>query len=82
MLASDWHWLINTPAGFVMVLVAGSLVLSVIYATPTILAWSQGCRRLWLVACINLFLGWTILVWIGLLFWALICGGGSEIESL
>lgn len=77
MLASDWYWIMNTPTGFVSVLVTFVLCMAILYAAPTILAWSNGCRRVWVVAMVNLFFGWTIFGWAALLVWSLVCGNNA-----
>lgn len=68
------HWIANTPNGFVLCLVAAILVGAMVYELPTVMAWNMGCKRLWVVALLNILLGWTVIVWIALLVWSLICG--------
>ena len=50
--------------------VVALLVLSPIYFIPSIVAWARQCRRIGGVFVVNLFLGWTVLGWIGALVWA------------
>jgi hypothetical protein len=54
-------------------LVSGVLALSIfllpLYVLPTILAWKKTHRTP--ILLLNLFLGWTVLGWIGALIWAL-----------
>lgn len=75
------HWLANTPNGFVLAMMGAVLFGAAVYETPTVIAWSMGCKRLWLVAILNIFLGWTIIAWIVLLVWSLICGDGGSFDK-
>ncbi|MBU2752102.1 superinfection immunity protein [Acidithiobacillus thiooxidans] len=69
-----WHWLFETPAGFVFLLVAGILVGLVVYALPVLLAWSLGSPYLLGITLLCLLLGWTVIGWIAALVWAMASG--------
>jgi hypothetical protein len=56
-----------------MVLVA--IVLFGIYLLPTFVAAARKHRNLVAILIINLFLGWTLLGWVGALVWAVIVTG-------
>jgi hypothetical protein len=49
----------GAPKGAVML-----VVLALLYALPTMLAWKRGSRRRWKITAINLLLGWTVIGWI------------------
>ena len=55
----------NSPTGFVIL---GILLL--LYFLPTIVADQRRVRHLAGILILNLFLGWTMLGWIGALIWA------------
>ncbi len=56
---SIWHWVIVMavvmPIGFL----------------PSIIAFARGHVQKWLVFVLNLLLGWTGIVWVGVLIWAI-----------
>ena len=47
------------PKGAVML-----VVLALMYALPTMLAWKRQSGRRWKITAINLLLGWTVIGWI------------------
>jgi len=49
----------GVPKGAVML-----VVLALMYALPTMLAWKRHCGRRWKITAINLLLGWTVIGWI------------------
>lgn len=44
------------------------LVFIIIYFLPTVVAWNK--KHLAGISILNIFLGWTLLGWIGALIWA------------
>jgi len=42
------------------------------YFLPTLIAWLKGAPRSTGIFVLNLFLGWTLLFWVGALIWAVI----------
>jgi hypothetical protein len=40
------------------------VVLALLYALPTMLAWSRRSGRRWRITAVNLLLGWTVIGWI------------------
>jgi hypothetical protein len=69
-----WHWLLETQAGFVFLLVVGIFVGLVVYALPVLLAWSLGSPYLLGITLLCLLLGWTVIGWIAALVWAMASG--------
>jgi uncharacterized membrane protein len=51
---------------------------SVIYMAPTILAVIRKKKNIMAIAAVNLFLGWTLIVWGGLLFWVILSRNDEE----
>ncbi len=49
-----------------------ALMAMAIYAVPTIVAVLRGHRNVAAIVVINLFLGWTLVGWVGALVWAVI----------
>ena len=49
----------GAPKGAVML-----VVLALLYALPSMLAWKRGSRRRWKITAINLLLGWTVIGWV------------------
>lgn len=47
------------------------LIASIIYVLPTITAFFRGHRNRWLILILNIFLGYTIIVWLLLLLWSM-----------
>lgn len=48
----------------------GSLVFLALYFLPTIIAYHRRHRNLLAILILNIFLGWTLLGWVGALVWA------------
>jgi mannitol-specific phosphotransferase system IIBC component len=46
------------------------LGLALVYLMPTVAAYSRGHRQATAIAALNVFLGWTVLGWVGALIWA------------
>ncbi len=42
-----------------------------LYFLPTFLALARGHHNFFLLAIVNLSLGWTVIGWVGALFWSL-----------
>ena len=42
-----------------------------LYFLPTVLALARGHPNAFLLAIVNLSLGWTVIGWVGALFWSL-----------
>jgi hypothetical protein len=51
-------------------LVVLTLVLT-IYFLPSLIAWAREKRNVGAILVLNLFLGWTLLGWVGALVWAM-----------
>ncbi|CDQ10434.1 conserved protein of unknown function [Acidithiobacillus ferrivorans] len=75
------HWLTQTSTGFVFALVAGIILLVVLYLLPAILAYSLGSAHTKGVLTLNLILGWTILGWLTALIWAILSGNGGSFDE-
>lgn len=43
----------------------------ILYLIPTLVAWYRSHHNTAAIGAVNLFLGWTVLGWIGALIWAL-----------
>lgn len=76
------HWLTQTSTGFVFALVAGIILLVLLYLLPAILAYSLGSAHTKGVLTLNLILGWTILGWLAALIWAILSGNGGSFDEL
>lgn len=48
------------------------IVLAVVYFTPSIIAYTRKHRNFGALLALNVFLGWTLLGWVGALVWALL----------
>ena len=59
---------------FIFLLAAGLLI----YFTPIGVAVLRGHRQIVAIAALNLFLGWTLLGWVGALVWALVNQSGDD----
>lgn len=51
-------------------IIAGLIILAVIYMIPTIVAFWRGHPNRWVILLLNIFLGGTGIVWFGCLIWA------------
>ena len=51
-------------------------IVTLIHFVPTIIAFKRGAASRWIIFLVNLFLGWTFLVWIIALIWA--CEGRTD----
>jgi len=60
------------PALFFLVAHPISFLILVAFALlPAIVAFARGHRHPWVILLLNLFLGWTGIVWLGTLIWAI-----------
>ena len=57
------------------------LILIAIALLPAIVAFSRGHRHPWVILLLNLFFGWTGVVWVGTLIWALLGRPRHELIS-
>lgn len=57
----------TTPAGAFLFF----CILFVLYFLPSIMAYSRNHRNATGVLVLNIFLGWTLIFWVGALVWAL-----------
>jgi hypothetical protein len=51
-------------------------IVTLIHFVPTIIAFKRGAASRWIIFLVNLFFGWTIIVWLVTLIWA--CEGRTE----
>ena len=63
------HWMVDSRAGFLFLLVVAFVVAAITYAIPIFLAWTMGSPYLTAITLLDLLLGWTILGWIAALIW-------------
>jgi type VI protein secretion system component VasK len=75
------HWLTQTSAGFVFVLVAGIILLLALYLIPAILSYSLGSEHTKWILILNLTLGWTVLGWLAALIWAAMSGNDESFDE-
>ncbi|WP_437559477.1 superinfection immunity protein [Acidithiobacillus sulfuriphilus] len=75
------HWLTNSRTGFLVILVAGMLLVGLLYLLPSLLAWSMGCPRAKGILVLNVALGWTVIGWLAALIWAIMEGNGGTFDS-
>ncbi len=47
-----------------------NIIVLLFYFFPSLLAWRLGCKSALKIFLLNLFLGWTLLGWIGAVIWA------------
>ncbi len=48
----------------------------IIHFIPAIIAFKRGAASRWVIFLVNLFLGWTFIIWLVALIWA--CEGRTE----
>ena len=48
----------------------------IIHFVPTIIAFNRKAASRWVIFLVNLFVGWTVVVWLVTLIWA--CEGSKE----
>ena len=48
-----------------------TIPLVLVYLLPSFLAIARGHQSWWAIVTLNLFLGWTVIGWIGALVWSL-----------
>jgi hypothetical protein len=80
-MSSATHWITNTNAGFLFVLILGTAVLIGTYFLPAMLAWSGGCYHRNSIIILNILLGWTVIGWLITLIWAVIEGEGGSFDE-
>ncbi len=73
-----FHWLTNTPAGSMMFLAIGIVLLFLGYFFPVLLAFALQTPHLFRLFVVNALLGWTVIGWISCLVWALYASTHSE----
>lgn len=56
---------------FLIALIIGAVILT-LYFIPTLVAMARNIKRLGGVIVVNIFLGWTLLGWVGAFVWAVI----------
>ena len=56
---------------FIIVLILGAIGLT-FYFVPTLVAMSRNTKRIGGIIVVNIFLGWTLLGWVGAFVWAVI----------
>ena len=49
----------------------GLIVLLLLYFVPSVVAFARHHHNQWAIFALNLFLGWSVLGWIGALVWSL-----------
>lgn len=47
------------------------LIVGVLYLLPTLIALHRHASSFWSIAVLNVFLGWTLIMWFGASVWAL-----------
>ncbi len=60
---------------------AGTLIAFALYFLPTIFAGERKHPSGWGILAVNLFLGWTIIGWVGALAWSLAATGRENTPS-
>ena len=61
----------------IIVLTAAAAIIGiVIYFIPSIIAFRRDAASRWVIFLVNIFLGWTLLIWIITLIWA--CEGRKK----
>ncbi|MGC9217197.1 MAG: superinfection immunity protein [Acidithiobacillus sp.] len=53
------HWITDSRAGFVALLVIAFVVATGVYVLPALIAWSMGSSYRMPITLLNLLLGWT-----------------------
>jgi uncharacterized membrane protein len=53
-----------------------AFIVTLIHFIPAIIAFKRGAASRWIIFLVNLFFGWTIIVWLVTLIWA--CEGRTE----
>lgn len=48
----------------------GMLIAAVLYFVPTVVAFARGHHNRVAILLLNVFLGWTVIGWVGALVWA------------
>lgn len=66
---SEWH----------LLLLPLTAILAVLYFVPSFIAYKRNHKNKLPIFVLNLLLGWSGIVWIGVLIWALLSDHGSGI---
>jgi hypothetical protein len=75
------HWMMDSRAGFLFLLITAFVIAALIYALPIFMAWTIGSPYLTAITLLDLFLGWTVLGWIAALIWAMASGNGGTFDE-
>ncbi len=75
------RWMTDSSAGFVVLLVVAFVVLLGVYLLPALLAWMMACPQRMTILLLNVFLGWTVFLWIAALVWALASGKDERFDD-
>ncbi|MHB1881134.1 MAG: superinfection immunity protein [Acidithiobacillus sp.] len=75
------HWITDSRAGFVALLVIAFVVATGVYVLPALMAWSMGSPYRMPITLLNLLLGWTVLGWLAALIWAVMTGNGGSFDE-
>ena len=54
------HWMMDSRAGFLFLLIAAFVIAALVYALPIFLAWTMGSPNLGAITLLDLLLGWTV----------------------
>ena len=76
------HWLTDTSAGFVFALLAGFILLLVLYLLPVLLAYSLDSSHIKGILILNATIGWTVIGWLVARVWAILSGNGGSFDDL
>lgn len=75
------YWILHSPMGFTFLLVAGFILIILVYILPVLLAWGLGSPNLSWITIVNILLGWTVLGWVVALVLALRSGNGESFDE-
>ncbi|MCL4526230.1 MAG: superinfection immunity protein [Gammaproteobacteria bacterium] len=75
------HWITDSRAGFVALLMVAFIVAIGVYVLPALMAWSMGSPHRIPITLLDLLLGWTVLGWIAALIWAVMSGNGDSFDD-
>ncbi len=75
------HWMMDSRAGFLFLLVVAFVIAALVYALPIFMAWTMGSPHLTAITLLDILLGWTLLGWIAALIWAMASGNGGTFDE-
>ncbi len=75
------HGITDPRAEYIALLIAASLLALGIYVLPALLAWTLCSPQRASITLLNLFLGWTLLLWLVALIWAISTGNGGHFDD-